>query len=61
MYYVTVNSIETIFKLQEDEVSEVKWINLEDLGKWFKDKPEQFVPSFQNTIDNIKEIYENKN
>lgn len=46
--------------LQEDEVSEVKWIKLEDLYSWHKKSPDDFVSSFGNTLNLIKE-YLNEN
>lgn len=60
VYYVFVNSKEVNFKIQDEEVSEIRWISFKELEKWFKNKPEDFVPFFQNVIYNIKEIYENK-
>lgn len=60
VYYVVINSEETKLKMQEDEVSDLRWINFEDLQKWFNEKPEEFVPSFKNVISNIKEINETK-
>lgn len=60
VYYVVVNK-DTNFKIQEDEVSEIKWISLAELEEWFDKKPEDFIPSFVNTIKNIKRIYENQN
>lgn len=39
----------------KDEVSEIKWIGLEDLGEWMREKPEEFTKGF------IKSFYINKN
>jgi isopentenyl-diphosphate delta-isomerase len=61
VYYCYVNSVETQFVLQVDEVAEVKWISLPDLEEWYSKNPEDFVPSFYRTLENIKEIYANKN
>ena len=61
VYYVKINSNEVKFTLQKEEVSEIKWISLEDLEVWFQDKPYEFIPSFKNVINNVKEINENKN
>ncbi len=60
-YYVTIQMADHVFVLQEDEVAEIKWISVIDLENWFKEKPEDFIPSFQRTMNNIKEINENKN
>lgn len=56
VYYVTINSVERELVLQEDEVSEVKWISVPELEKWFADMPEEFVPSFSRTLETIKEV-----
>ncbi len=60
VYYAIVNSKEFTPIIQESEVAEIKWISLEDLEKWYQDKPQDFIPSFQRTIDNIKEALELK-
>lgn len=59
--YAIVNSKEFIPKIQEEEVSQIKWINLQDLENWFNEKPQDFIPSFQRTINNIKEALLLKN
>ncbi len=56
VYYVIINSKEK-FILQEDEVSEVRWVSVDDLEDWWTKKPEDFVPSFQRSMDAIKDIY----
>jgi len=48
------------FILQEEEVSEVKWISLEELINWYKKSPNDFIPSMGITISLIKE-YQNEN
>ena len=48
------------FILQEDEVSEVKWISLEELSNWYQSSPGDFIPSLIETINLIKE-YQNAN
>lgn len=55
VYYVVVNSNDFIPKIQEKEVAEIKWIKLDDLENWYKERPQDFIPSFQRTINNIKE------
>lgn len=59
-YYVVIDS-KTELQKQDDEVSEIKWISIADLEKWWKVHPEEFIPSFQRSLGIIKEIYENKN
>mgnify|MGYP000063522777 CR=1 FL=1 len=56
IYYVIIDSEEFIPKIQEEEVSEVKWISLEDLENWYKEKPQDFISSFSRTMDSIKEV-----
>lgn len=47
--------------LQETEVSEVKWISIEDLRDWYKKTPEDFINTFGNTLNHIEEyLNENK-
>src|SRR3989338_9059457 len=60
VYYATINSNAFTPKIQESEVAEIKWINLNNLENWYKDRPQDFIPSFQRTINNIKEALELK-
>jgi len=39
------------FKLQEDEVSEIKWYELEELKSLMQQTPEVFTPGFRETIN----------
>lgn len=48
------------FVIQKEEVSEIKWININDLSNWYLKSPQDFVPSFGNTLNSIKE-YLNEN
>ncbi len=57
-YYVKINPEERELLLEEDEVSEIKWISLGDLETWLNQKPQDFVPSFKDgAFENMKEIY----
>lgn len=58
VYYVIINSTERELVLQVDEVSEIKWITVSELQKWFEEKPQEFVPFFALALENIKEIQE---
>jgi isopentenyl-diphosphate delta-isomerase len=60
VYYVIINEVERDLKRQEEEVSELKWVNVLELEKWWNEKPEEFVPSFKRSMDIIKEVYEEK-
>ncbi len=48
------------FRIQKDEVVQVRWISIPTLIDWYTKKPDDFVPSFNRTIEIVKE-YENKN
>ncbi len=61
VYYVTINSKERELQLQEEEVAEIRWMSFVELETWFMERPQDFVPSFQRTIDTLKEIYETRN
>ncbi len=56
-YSVRIDSSEKL-SLQEDEVAEIKWVNLPDLEKWAKEKPGDFLLSFPLKLEIIKEMYE---
>lgn len=58
IYYVLINSKEELV-IQEDEVSEIRWVSIDDLEDWWTKKPEDFVPSFQRSMDAIKDIKNN--
>lgn len=64
-YYLVINSDNVELKKQDSEVSELKWISLENLEKWFDKNPEEFILSFSGSLQNMKDIYkiiyENKN
>lgn len=60
VYYATINSKEFTPIIQESEVAEIKWISLEDLENWYKEKPQDFIPSFNRTMNNIREALELK-
>lgn len=55
-YYVLINSERELHR-QESEVAELKWITIEDLETWSKEKPEEFIPSIVRTINFIKETH----
>lgn len=59
-YHVVIDSKTKLTK-QDSEVSEIKWISVDDLEKWHQRHPEEFIPSFQRSMNFIKEIYENQN
>jgi isopentenyldiphosphate isomerase len=36
----------TVFTLQESEVTEVRWISLSELKNWFSERPNEFISHF---------------
>lgn len=59
IYYVVINREDHSLIIQEDEVSEIKWLSLPELLSWFIEKPEEFIPSFKRVSDDIKVIHKN--
>lgn len=47
--------------LQEEEVADARFVPLPELFAWYDRAPEDFTKSFGETIELLKEIYENKN
>lgn len=58
-YFFAKISSETELTLQESEVDEVRWVSLEKLKEWYLKSPEDFLPTFGNSLKIIKD-YENK-
>ena len=59
-YILKTNYKESDLKIQEEELSEAKFVSFEDLKKWSKDEPDIFTGSLkgeklENTITKIKE------
>ncbi|MDB5162334.1 MAG: idi [Candidatus Saccharibacteria bacterium] len=55
VYEGTINS-STPLKLQEDEVDELKWYDLDELTLLVKHSPELFTPSFHEIIEKYYSI-----
>lgn len=56
-YYVVINSETAALTIQEDEVSEIKWISLPDLEEWVNKSPKDFTPNFEKgSLASMKEI-----
>jgi len=51
---------DTKFVLQASEVDAITWISLSELKKWFLENPEEFLPTFKNSI-RILDDYETQN
>lgn len=54
LYVLNIDKREDEFKIQEDEVEEVKWFLPEELKKQFQEHPEEFVPSMNNLLMNLE-------
>ncbi len=55
VYIVHIDKPAEDFMIQKEEVVQVRWISLDELVQWHRKSPDDFVPSFQNVIDRIKE------
>lgn len=60
VYIAHVDKRAEDFVIQQDEVAEVRWISIDDLSSWYTKSPEDFIPSFSNTLERVKE-YANQN
>lgn len=61
VYYIILDSQDIEFVLQKEEVAEIKWISVFDLENWYNKSPDNFVPSFQRSLNVIKDIYKINN
>ncbi|MES2224088.1 MAG: NUDIX hydrolase [Patescibacteria group bacterium] len=57
-YFSTVFSVIadkpiTEFKKEDEEVEEIRWVNMNELREWYKNTPEDFIPTFGYYV-NIK-------
>jgi isopentenyl-diphosphate delta-isomerase len=55
-YFTKIDLPESSFVLQKEEVEKVRWISIDDLLAWSKEKPEDFAPFFQSTLDDYLEF-----
>lgn len=49
-YVLTLNRVSSKFRIQEDEVEEVKWFSKDFLLKELGDRPDQFLPTMKQWI-----------
>ncbi|MBL1433962.1 NUDIX domain-containing protein [Candidatus Wolfebacteria bacterium] len=54
MYFYKTDTKEKDFKIQKDEVEQVKWIDLPTLHKWVEEKPNEFIASFRETLRDLE-------
>lgn len=55
-YLLKSDKLAEEFKIQEDEVEEVKWITQKELLAEIKEKPENFVEAIKAWIENINDV-----
>lgn len=60
IFIVHIEKEESEFVLQNEEVAEVRWMNLEELSDWYQQSPDDFIPSMSLMIKLAKE-YKNAN
>ncbi|MCK5081066.1 MAG: NUDIX domain-containing protein, partial [Candidatus Moranbacteria bacterium] len=56
-YYLMINKELGYFKIQEEEVEQIKWFDEEDLREEIKSNPKKFTPSMKKTF----KVFNNKN
>lgn len=39
------------FKKQDEEVAEIRWVNVDDLREWYNNTPTDFIPTFGRYIN----------
>lgn len=54
MYFYKTDAKVEDFRIQKDEVEQVRWIDLPTLHTWLKEKPEDFIASFRETLEDLK-------
>ncbi|MES2224087.1 MAG: NUDIX hydrolase [Patescibacteria group bacterium] len=50
-FLVVVDKSIEAFKKQDNEVAEIRWVNIEELRTWYKDSPSDFIPTFGRYIN----------
>jgi isopentenyl-diphosphate delta-isomerase len=44
------------FTIQKEEVASIRWISMEELGAWVKERPDDFIVSFAKSFKNRQEL-----
>lgn len=55
-YVLNIDLNITQFKIQEDEVEEIKWISAEELKKQLKENPEEFLPKMKKYFELFSQL-----
>jgi isopentenyl-diphosphate delta-isomerase len=42
------------FKIQKEEVESIRWVDMEELSVWVKKRPEDFIASFPESLQEFK-------
>ncbi len=58
-YFAKTNLLITDFKIQKDEVEQIRWISVTDLKKWFSEKPGDFISSFGPSLKDLDNFLKN--
>ena len=58
---ITTSKDISSFKLNQSEVSELKWFSREKLSQLNSDDPSMFIPAFSENLENmLKEIFKDQ-
>ena len=53
-YSVIIDREADTFVMQEDEVDELEWVDVEQVKQELKTNPDKYVPAMQQIIDELK-------
>ena len=53
-YFVTIDREADTFVMQEDEVDELEWVDVEQMKQELKTNPNKYVPAMQQIVDELK-------
>lgn len=55
-YAVKVDLPIESFKLQEEEVASIRWVPIEELCRWVREKPDDFTPSTRAALEEVRSL-----
>lgn len=61
MYYVKIDLPVFKFKIQNEEVDDLKWVTIEELRKWVNSNPSDFTDSFPQLLTEFIDFLNNTN
>jgi isopentenyl-diphosphate delta-isomerase len=53
-YFVTLDREADTFVMQEDEVDELEWVDVEQMKQELRTNPNKYVPAMQQIVDELK-------